>query len=425
MAEQAFTFNKDAHYPGAGGVYKKKEGIGVSLTEATIQVSGGTAGFLAKFPNVFTKYKLPYMSNNTIVDKWHSTPMQFWQNQLNFAVWCATTGCGVSKEDHMASHDPQIRALFCFHVYFQVRRILAELQCPLPQDNAWSAFQNAFDRRAYERICAEFGVSPHTDWRQKQSSNQGLGLVYFYATHVGYMPVYGAGSADHYDPGRMSFTKKTGGGTLHVDYIAQGSEAVEAWSSFMLDKSLGFTHAGVERVNDSIRTYVWAILGAQAQTRTTILGIGTAFDAQKQFLANVEDAISSPVDLPAAIARYQDVLRYAESKVDFVFGIDLYMAPSDMRLRVGKVEGYNNKIIVAGPEQTLGFNAGANADPVEPPPQSSAGQRPKASQAQTEPQISAGQKAEAEHHNSERTALVVGGVALGLVSLLLATCWQH
>ena len=52
----------------------------------------------------------------------------------------------------------------------------------------------------------------------------------------------------------------------------------------------------VERINDSIRTYHWAILGSQSQTRTDILGSGTAFDAQKQFLANVEDAINSPVD---------------------------------------------------------------------------------------------------------------------------------
>ena len=35
-----------------------------------------------------------------------------------------------------------------------------------------------------------------------------------------------------------------------------------AWTMFVLDKSEGFTQAGVERLNDSIRTYVWAILGA-------------------------------------------------------------------------------------------------------------------------------------------------------------------
>ena len=69
-----------------------------------------------------------------------------------------------------------------------------------------------------------------------------------------------------------------------------------AWTTFVLDKSEGFTQAGVERLNDSIRTYVWAILGAQTQTRSNILKTGTGFDAQKQFLANIEDAIASPVD---------------------------------------------------------------------------------------------------------------------------------
>ena len=47
------------------------------------------------------------------------------------------------------------------------------------------------------------------------------------------------------------------------------------------------------------------ILGAQSQTRSNILKAGTGFDAQKQFLSNVEDAIASPVDIPVSIARYQ------------------------------------------------------------------------------------------------------------------------
>ena len=41
----------------------------------------------------------------------------------------------------------------------------------------------------------------------------------------------------------------------------------EAWTTFVLDKLEGFTQAGVERLNDSISTYVWAVLGAQAQAR--------------------------------------------------------------------------------------------------------------------------------------------------------------
>ena len=96
----------------------------------------------------------------------------------------------------------------------------------------------------------------------------------------------------------------------------------------------------MKRLNDSIRTYVWAILGAQAQTRSNILKSGTGFDAQKQFLANIEDAIASPVDIPSSIARYQKTLGYASTPLDFVCGIGLYLMQGDMALHPGNVQGY-------------------------------------------------------------------------------------
>ena len=67
-------------------------------------------------------------------------------------------------------------------------------------------------------------------------------------------------------------------------YLKQPTEAQNGFIYFMLDQTQGFTHAGVERLNDSIRTYVWAILGAQDEERAPILGSGTAFTAQKRFL---------------------------------------------------------------------------------------------------------------------------------------------
>ena len=113
-----------------------------------------------------------------------------------------------------------------------------------------------------------------------------------------------------------------------------------AWTTFVLDKSKGFTQAGVGRLNDSIRKYIWAILEAQAQTRSNILKIGTGFDAQKQFLADIEDAIASHVDIPSSISRYQKTLQYASTPLDFVFGIGLYLSPSDMALHPGNIQGH-------------------------------------------------------------------------------------
>ena len=227
----------------------------------------------------------------------------------------------------------------------------------------------------------------------------------------------------------MSFTERTTSDVLHVDYIKQDTPGAEqAWKTFILDKSEGFTHPGVERLNDSIRTYVWAILGAQAQTRTGILalrGNTTSFDAQKQFLANIEDAISSPVDLPSAISRYQDVLQYAGSEVNFAFGIGLHMAPADMLLRVGRTAGYNNEIVVATADQKLGVNSGINVALLPAP--TDTGEtglvKPQTPMVPvTQPALEAlpqPAQAEGQAHSDGLTALVVGVVALGLGWLAL------
>ena len=302
----------------------------------------------------------------------------------------------------------------------------------------------------------EFNVSPHTDWRQKVSENSGLGTPYHWwkgrvrtikevsddAVKNDIDPAFGV-SSNVFRKDRMSFGDRRA--TFTVDYIDQGAEGGNAWTTFVLDKSDGFTQPGVERINDSIRTYVyvWAILGAQAQIRTSILGTGTAFDAQKQFLVNVEDAISSPVDLPSAIARYQDVLRYARSKVDFVFGIGLYMAPSDMELLAGgaTIQNYNNEIVIAGPGQKLGVNGGINvaplpastytgetglvkaqtvADNMTPTVPAAQPARPAVSAvpASLDPSIGV-EQTEGQAYYDGLTALVVGVVALGLGWLAL------
>ena len=114
------------------------------------------------------------------------------------------------------------------------------------------------DAKAYEKICAEFNVDKNTDWRQKLDDNGGLGIIFNYITRTGYQPLKGFS----YDAHQMSFTEYNKG-KLHIDYISQQHR--NAWSTFILDKSNGFTRPGVERINESIRTYCCAILGSQSQ----------------------------------------------------------------------------------------------------------------------------------------------------------------
>ena len=255
-----------------------------------------------------------------------------------------TAGCGVSADDHLQAKDTLLAGLYRFHVYYTTRRLLVELKVALPEDKSYSWYENAYDASAYKRLCTEFGVAPSTDWRQKLDHGcQGLG------SGSTYMEPSGAYRHAHYSDGPFFHPKNT---------IRHNRDISRARTTFILDKSNGLTQAGVERLNDSIRTYMWAILGVQAQTRSNILKAGTGFDAQKQFMANIEDAIASPVDIPSSIARYQKTLQYASTPPDYIFGIGLYLAPIDMALHPGNVQGY--EIVIAESEAAIGHNPGIN-----------------------------------------------------------------
>ena len=53
-------------------------------------------------------------------------------------------------------------------------------------------------------------------------------------------------------------------------------------------------------------------------------------------------------------------MQYARSKVDYVIGEYIYMLPSNMNLRIGKVKNYNNKILISSPSFNIGTNLEVN-----------------------------------------------------------------
>jgi hypothetical protein len=60
-------------------------------------------------------------------------PLTFYQNQFNMAVWFASTGGGISIADHLKYKILLIRSIFRFHTYYQIRKILKNLQIPFPE----------------------------------------------------------------------------------------------------------------------------------------------------------------------------------------------------------------------------------------------------------------------------------------------------
>ena len=332
--------------------------------------------FKIKFRDIFTDTVITHRSSHES-RRWLAGPnFEYWPQTLNFAFFCATTGCGVSrrilfedkmrdgKNDLMDSElklPPQVRSFFWFHVYFTVRRILFELggpqnSLPLPGDTAFSQTENKYDIPSFERICAEFGISPNADFRFTRGDNHGLGSVFEYFTNSGYTKTpfkYPSKETKFEDEGG-----RASDGNL-VPYI-QNTEARNQYEYFLCPVSHGLTSAGLSRINQSIESFCYAILGSQVDVRSSIAGSqGSAIETQRQFLSMVEDAIRNP-DISKSVQRFQLAIESAKVRLDLAISPGLWLLPSKMVVNTESVVGYNNKLKKATTFMRIGVNSDLN-----------------------------------------------------------------
>ena len=291
--------------------------------------------------------------------------MSFWPQRLTFAVWCATTGCGISRDILFSSGSirdlsTQLRSFYLFHVYFTVRRILYEMggihsTSPLPDDPTFNQKDNHYDVSSYKRICVEFGVDPSADFRFTHGKNSGLGNVYIWVS-------YSRPSSTDYnypgDPDLARFTDKGGGKELANDiyFVRNDQGADRQFEYFVPDYAQGLTQAGLARINQTIEAFAYCVLGAQVNVRRSILGNGgRAKEAQSEFLVLMEDAIRTP-DISKNVQRYQLAIDEAKVRLDFATSPGTWLMPSRMVINNESTIGYNNQLKQATPGMKLGGN---------------------------------------------------------------------
>ena len=203
------------------------------------------------------------------------------------------------------------------------------MKCPLPQDTLRSAINNNINILEYQRIYREFGVDNKISWHVDDGISDGLGRAY---SSKGLL---GSGAYDS----SMLFNEEIRNLLKYISYKAsfrtfsakfQQDFPDYFWNQFTLDVSSGFTKEGILRFDSSMKTYFYCILEAQAQTKSRILEHTTGLETQQQFISLVEDCINTVVDIPADVVTYQKALDQVGSQLDFVFGINLCMAPSNV-----------------------------------------------------------------------------------------------
>ena len=222
----------------------------------------------------------------------------------------------------------------------------------LPGDPTFNPLSSHYDVASYKRICAEFGIDPLSDFRFMHGKNNGLGNVYVYAQ--------GATKTEFEYPGFNKFSDE-GGKAIKGNLIYFFEPDVSTQYDWFVPKtSAGLTQPGLSRINQSIEAFVYCVLGAQVNVRSSILGIGgRAKEAQTEFLTLMEDAIRQP-DLSQSVQRYQ--LAVDESKVRLNLAVcpGAWLMLSRMIINTESTVGYNNKLKQASAGMKLSVNKGIN-----------------------------------------------------------------
>ena len=320
--------------------------------------------FTTKFRDIFKETRLTHTGSSESKSWLGGPKMKYWPQQLNFAVFCATQGCGISREifDSGLSLTPQIRAFYQFHVYFTIRRILFQMGgiqniSALPGDTTFSQFNNHYDVASYKRICAEFGIDPSSDFRFTTGKNHGLGDVYIGVSGHGPMK-----TGAEYPGGFNKFADEGGkakDGNL-LAFIEPDGAASSQYDRFAPNKSSGLTQAGLARINQSIEAFVYCILGAQVNVRSSIIGAGgRAKEAQTEFLTLMEEAIRQP-DLAKSVQRYQLAVDQAMARLNLAVCPGAWLMPAEMIINTESTTGYDNKLKQAILGMKLGVNNEVN-----------------------------------------------------------------
>ena len=242
--------------------------------------------------------------------------------RLNFALFCATSALGISWQ-HLNDPNLLVRSVYRFHVHFHVRLILHDLGTTLPHEDGFSKVKNAYTNSAYCSIRDEYGVDATEAWMYGD---------WFYTTSYG---IFGH---------EVKATKRSPPDNL---------------TRWIITQSKGFTRKGIEKINRSVRAYVYLVLASQIKARSSRVGNSAhAEDAQQVFKSLFKILINEDYSIAMGIKRYQGVLEHALSNIDFSVGIGIYMLPSNLNLNIGKTKEYNNKILVSNTDMKNWYKQG-------------------------------------------------------------------
>ena len=132
------------------------------------------------------------------------------------------------------------------------------------------------------------------------------------------------------------------------------------WMRFIKDDSDGLTKTGQVLLQSAIESYVYCVLGAQAQTRWAIVGQGAkSLQTQQIFHRLVKDTILQD-NATKLISNMRTAIKDTNVVLNMAITPGIILIPSNMIILKDKVEGYNNLLTLATKTMKFGVNTNGN-----------------------------------------------------------------
>ncbi len=251
------------------------------------------------------------------------------------ATYISTYLCGISNK-HMEynEHTPGIiTSMVRYHLYYQISKFFKDpskldryiahvprtIQRHKPTTDVWS---DAFDQGS-EEINA---------WLSEQKDLSKIRNYKYHKNPRGHVT-----------------------GIAYQKITAQSPNDINDYKMF-----IATTTEGLTKIGQSIESYVYAVLGAQAKTRWSIVGErAKSLQTQDVFRTIVKETIAQS-DVTLTLSNMRTAIASTNVVLNMAISPGMILVPSNLIFKRKKIPGYNNVLTLATDKMKFGKNTDVN-----------------------------------------------------------------
>ena len=359
-------------------IFQAPINLGYSFNMFNIHVSE-TKSFISNFPPIRASWEKGRTLNEVVGTSIAKVPLDYIKEPY-FAMICAAYVasflCGISFDHIQESKDTPkiITSIARYHLYYQIRKFM---KTPTKLNAYRGLFQGTVKARIPTRHHSVDSLGPDEDGN-------------YYAIM-----------------GRVNWSDR--------DYLS-----MIAYNTF------GLTKIGQKLFQESIESYVYSVLGAQAQTRWSIVGAGAkSSQTQDVFYKIVEDTIIQG-DQTVTISDMRKSIQDTNVVLNLAISPGIILAPSRMVILEKAIVGYNNILTIATKDMSFGKNGGVNYKktvqkvPIKKPTMKNKEDKENKNP-QKKPEILPIAKRDASKNGSELTSFLLSGALAFIIPKILFT----